>query len=72
MSGTEYEGWLSGVGGAIAGNASEGTFLPLQLFAGEAPITTASGMVPAGLNIAAYTVIGRRADGFNRAKRWRL
>jgi hypothetical protein len=47
----------------LAGNGNEGSFLPVQLYAGESDIVTTYETVAAGFNVAQYTVLGRRADG---------
>jgi hypothetical protein len=47
----------------LAGNGNEGSFLPVQLYAGESDIVTTYETVAAGFNVAQYAVLGRRADG---------
>jgi len=48
----------------LAGNGTEGTFVPFQLFAGESDIITTNETVAAGVSVLKYTVMGKRADGY--------
>lgn len=47
----------------LAGNGTEGNFLPFQLFAGESDIVTAHENVASGTVALQYTVMARRKDG---------
>lgn len=43
----------------LAANGTQGAYVPPQLFAGEAPITTTPGIVKAGQVLAKYTVMAK-------------
>lgn len=47
----------------LAGNGTEGAFLPFQLYAGESDIITDFGTVTGGQAYLQFTVMGKRADG---------
>ena len=47
----------------LAGNGNEGTFVPSQLYAGEADFTTTYETVASGVLATQYMVMARRKDG---------